>query len=191
MDNRAIKTPKIPATIFLIFGVLYCLSVISAILTHIEFFTKLEEVAVSEIIRLLLLGLTNLFMSSTLFLKNYNNKLIVASALLTLPNIFALFSDVNSFLIGNIVFGLLFTAFTYIMIKMPETPVREEVVKFRFIIPLLQFVLLIISSTDIIRHIYYGNSIFTLIPLLYPLITGLLPILYYIFLVDWLATPYK
>ena len=60
MTDRAIKTPKAPANFFLILGLLYFLSAISGILTHIELFTKQEETPIPEIIWFLLLGLTNL-----------------------------------------------------------------------------------------------------------------------------------
>lgn len=40
------------------------------------------------------------------------------------------------------------------MIKMPETTIREEITKFRFIIPLFQFILLLLSTIDIIVNLY-------------------------------------
>ena len=204
MTDRAIKTPKAPATFFLIFGLLYFLSAISGILTHIELFTKQEETPIPEIIWLLLLGLTNLIMSSVLFLKYYNKKLILASGLLLIPDIFLLFADERTYLIGDIFFYLLLTIFIYIMIKMPETTIREEITKFRFIIPLFQFILLLLSTIDVIVNLYeklmatmgpdLSSGISTAIVLIPSIISatyGFLPVFCYIFLVDWLADPYK
>lgn len=187
MDDRAIKRPKEAATIFLLYGVGNFFSIISNTLIP----NKSEEMTTSVIIKIFLLGVTNLFMGSALFSKNYNNKLILASLLLMLPSMFSLIFTVNALLICHIIFCLLLTAFTYIMIKMPETPIREENVKFRFIIPLFQVLLFIISSTELIQKLYYENSIISLIPQLLSLITSFLPIICYIFLVNWLADPYK
>ncbi len=204
MDNTAIKIPKAPATIFLLFGLVYFFAVICAILTHIEFFTKQEETALSEIIWLFLLSLTNLIMSCILFFKNYNKKLIIASGLLVIPSIFALFIDAKTYLIGDIVFCLLLTAFTYIMIKMPGTPIRDELVKFRFIVPLFQFVLILLSTIDVIINLYeklmitMGPDLSTgidiaivLVPSIISATYGFLPVFCYIFLVNWLANPYR
>lgn len=187
MNDREIKMPKEAATIFLLYGVGNFFSIISNTLIT----NKSGEMAASVIIKVFLLGVTNLLMSSALFSKNYNNKLILSSASLMIPTVFSLFFVVNTPLVFHIIFCLLLTAFTYIMVKMPETPIREEIVKFRFIIPLFQALLFIISSTQLIQQLYYENSIISLIPSVLSLITSFLPIICYIFLVNWLADPYK
>ncbi|MBE6800243.1 MAG: hypothetical protein E7529_03465 [Ruminococcaceae bacterium] len=187
MDDRAINIPKEAATIFLLYGIGNFFSIISNTLIT----NKTEEMTTAVIVKIFLLGVTNLLMSSTLFSKKYNNKIILTSALLMIPSVFSLFFTVNTLLICHIIFCLLLTAFTYIMVKMPETPIREEIVKFRFIIPLFQALLFIISSTQLIQQLYYENSIISLIPSVLSLITSFLPIICYIFLVNWLADPYK
>lgn len=203
MNERTIRCPKGPAIIFLIQAISVLFTVFSTALIG-EILDNSVNTSFWGIFRIGLLGATNLFMSIVLFSKKYNNMLIVAAGVLLIPCLFTLFFGVNPYLISEIVFFLLFTAFTYITVKMPETPIREKAVKLRFIIPVFQFVLILISTIQTVQGVYEKfvettgaypegtvNAALLLLPSILGAVTGFLPVLCYALLVNWLAEPYE
>lgn len=203
MNERTIRCPKGPAIIFLIQGISFLFTIVSTALLG-EILDSVEAMPLLGIVRIVLLGATNLFMSIVLFSKKYNNTLLIASGSLLIPSIFALFLNITPYIIFDIVFYLGLLAFTYIMLKMPETPLREKAVKFRFIIPVFQFVIILVSTIQTMQGLYenltqtmgtpLSDSITTaiaLVPSVLGAITGFLPVLCYTWLSNWLAEPWN
>ena len=149
-------------------------------------------------------GCCYLFMSIILFSKKYNNTLIVATATLLIYNIIGLFLNVTPFVIFDILFYLLLIAYTYVAINKQGTPLREKVVKFRYIIPLFQFALVLHSVIQTLQSNYeraletvssYTEGTISIFEILSPFIISsiisFLPVLCYIWHVNWLADPYE
>ena len=203
MNERTIRRPTGPAIIFLITALSYFLT-LSSTLLMIEFFDYPKELTITGVIRTILLGATNLFMSTVLFSKKYDNKLIIGSGILLIPGIFTLFLNVSPYHISEILFYLVLIAFTYIMVKMLETPIREKAVKFRFVIPLFQFILILISTIQTMHNLYenltetmgttpegaMGVAV-VLAPSILGALAGFLPVLCYTWLANWMANPYE
>lgn len=203
MEERAIRRPKGPAIIFLIQALSYFFIILSSYLMT-QLFDKPEEMQPLGIIRTLLYGATVLFMSIVLFSKKYNNLLLISTGTLLISGIFGLFLNITPYLISEIIFYLLLIAFTYIMVKMPETPIREKAVKFRFVIPVFQFILILISTIQTMQGLYekltetMGTQLsepvsmaIVLVPSILGAITGFLPVLCYVWLTNWLAEPWE
>lgn len=203
MNERAIRRPTGSAIIFLIQTLSYFFIILSSVLMT-QLFDKPDEIQPLGIIRTLLYGATGLFMSVVLFSKKYNNMLIVAAGALLIPSVLTLFLNISPYLISEIIFYLVLITFTYIMIKMPETPIREKAVKFRFIIPVFQFVMILISTIQTMQGLYenltetMGTQLsdpmslaVVVVPSILGAITGFLPVLCYVWLANWLADPYE
>lgn len=203
MNERTIRRPTGPAIIFLITALSYFFT-LSSTLLMIEFFDYPKELTITGVIRTILLGATNLFMSTVLFSKKYDNKLIIGSGILLIPDIFTLFLNVSPYHISEILFYLVLIAFTYIMVQMLETPIREKAVKFRFVIPLFQFILILISTIQTMHKLYenltetmgttpegaMGVAV-VLAPSILGALAGFLPVLCYTWLANWMANPYE
>lgn len=201
MNERTIRRPTGPATIFLIQAITYFFTIASTILmTQLSDYPKTMEPL--AILRFVLLGTSNLFMSIVLLSKKYNNLLLVSTGVLMIPSIFGLFFNITPYLISEIVFYLILIAFTYIVVKMPDTPIREKAVKFRFIMPIFQFVLILISTIQNMQGLYekltetMGAQLsdpislaIVLVPSILGALTGFLPVLCYLWLSNWLANP--
>lgn len=202
MKEKALRRPTGPAIIFLITAISYLNTIFTpTFLSHIT--DNTQDLSPLAFVRLSLWFVTSLFMSIVLFSKKYNNTLIAGTAVLLIPGVLGMFFNITPYLISEIIFHLILIAFTYIMVKMPETPIREKTVKFRFIIPAFQFVLILITTIQSIRSLY-GNLIentgtqlsdplnlaVVLIPSILGAIEGFLPVLCYVWLVNWLANPY-
>lgn len=153
---------------------------------------------------MILCGTTNLIISIILFSKKYNNALIIGTGVLIIPCVFTLFLNATPYLIAEILFYLVLIAFTYIMVKMPETPIREKTAKFRFIIPVFQFILILISTIQTIQGVYEKfvetsgtypdatmNVAIALLPSILGAVTGFLPVLCYVWLTNWIAEPWE
>ena len=143
-------------------------------------------------------------MSIVLFSKKYNNLLLVSTGALMIQSIFGLFLNITPYLISEIIFYLILIAFTYIMVKKPDTPIREKTVKFRFIIPVFQFILILISTIQTMQGLYenltetMGTQLsdpislaVVLVPSILGAISGFLPVLCYSWLSNWLANPIR
>lgn len=203
MNERAIRCPKGPAIIFLYQSITYLFTIFSTVmLTQIT--GEARDMEPLAILKIVILATTNLFISIILFSKKYNNVLIAATCVLLIPGIFSLFINITLYLISEIIFYLVLIAFTYIMVKMPETPIREKAVKFRFVIPLFQFVLILVSTTQTIFSLYENvveatglplsdgmNISVVLLPSILGAVTGFLPVLGYAWLANWLAEPWE
>lgn len=203
MNEKTIRRPTGPAIIFLLtalgfFFTIFSHSVLAQLLEPVD------EMQPLAIFRFVLWGTTNLFMSIVLFSKKYDNMLIIGSSVLLIPCIFTLFLNITPYLISEILFYLVLIAFTYIMVKMLETPIREKAVKFRFVIPLFQFVLILISTIQTMQGLYekltetMGTTpegamgmVVALVPSILGAITGFLPVLCYTWLANWMANPYE
>ncbi len=203
MNEKSIRCPKGPAVIFLInaisnFSVILNSGLLAGLLDN------MAELPTQAIIRLAFMGIVNLFMSIVLFSKSYNNLLLAGTGALMLPYVSTLFRGVSPGLIVNIIFYLLLMLFTYIMVNMTETYTRKKAVKVRFIIPTFQFVLILISTIQSIQNYYesflyaaseHPDTVVNMVAFLLPAITssiiGFLPVLCYIWLVNWLADPKK
>lgn len=203
MNEKAIRRPTGPAIIFLIQAISYFFTIFSTALMG-EIFDYPEKLPLKSILSFLIWGATNLFMSIVLFSKKYNNLLLIGEGVLLVPSILRLFFNVTPYLISEIIFYLILFAFTYIVVKMPETPIRKKAVKFRFVIPLFQFVLILISTIQTVQGVYEKfletagaypdgamNVAIALFPSILSAITGFLPVLCYILLANWLADPYE
>ncbi len=203
MNERAIRHPKGSAIIFLLTSFSYFSIVLYSFLFPL-LLDNVQEMPATGIVRLLLFGASGLFMSIVLFSKKYNNSLIAATTGLLIPRFFTLFLNITPYLLSEIVFYTFLTVFTYIMVKKPETPIREKLVKYRFIIPAFQFALVFVSSIQIIQGVYEkytsatGTSpegsvtiVLTLLPSILSAFSGILPILCYVWLTNWLADPYR
>ncbi len=203
MNERTIRRPTGPAIIFLITALSYFFTILSTTLVA-EIFDYPEKMPLLGVFRILIWGATNLFMSIVLFSKKYSNSLLIGTGVLLIPSIFGLFLNITPYLISEIIFYLVLIAFTYIMVKMPQTPIREKAVKFRFIIPVFQFILILISTIQTIQGIYEKfvetagaypdgamNVAIALLPSILGAVAGFLPVLCYVWLANWLAKPYE
>lgn len=202
MNERTIRRPTGPAVVFLITALSYFFTVTStALLT--QFMDYSEDMTFSGVLRTILLGAANLFMGIVLSRRKYNNTLIVGASVLLIPSVFTLFINISPYNISEIIFYLVFIAFTYIMVKMPETPIKEKAAKFRFIIPLFQFIIILISIIQTMQSLYEKltetmgspltdsmNVAIALFPSILGAIAGFLPVLCYVWLANWLADPY-
>ena len=203
MNKKAIRQPTGPAVIFLISALTNFFTILSTFLMN-AITDSAEKPAPLGVLRLFLFGATALFMSIVLSSKKYNNLLLISTATLLIPSIFGLFLNITPYLISDIIFYLLLIGFTYIMVKMPETPIREKTVKFRFIIPVFQFILILISTLQTMQNLYEKltetmgdqlndamNLAVILMPSILGAVSGFLPVLCYVWLVNWLANPYE
>ena len=203
MNERTIRRPTGPATIFLIQAITYFFTIVSTILMT-QLFDYPKTMEPLAILRFVLLGATNLFMSIVLFSKKYNNLLLVSTGALMIQSIFGLFLNITPYLISEIIFYLILIAFTYIVVKKPDTPIREKTVKFRFIIPVFQFILILISTIQTMQGLYENltesmgtplsdgiTTAIALVPSILGAISGFLPVLCYSWLSNWLANPVR
>ena len=87
---------------------------------------------------------------------------------------------------------------------MPDTPIREKTVKFRFVFPFFQFVLILVSTIQTMQGLYENltqtmgtplsdgiTTAIALVPSILGAITGFLPVLCYTWLSNWLANPVR
>ena len=203
MNEKSIRRPTGPAIIFLFSALGFFFTILNSIILP-HFIESLEEIQPMAIFRIFLWGSTNLFISIVLFSKKYNNLLIISTVALFIPSIVALFLNITPYTVSESVFYLFLIAFTCIMVKMPDTPIREKVAKFRFIIPLFQFILILISTIQSIHSVYEKytstagaypegtmSAAIALLPSILSAISGFLPVLCYIWLANWLTDPYK
>ncbi len=205
MNERAIRKPKGPAIIFLITAISFIITIFSIFILSQSGLPNTDiDLPFIGVLRILIMAVANLFMSIILFSKKYNNILIVATASLMIYNIFGFFLNVTASGVIDTIFYLLLVAFTYIAIKKQGTPLREKVVKFRFIIPFFQIVLILCSVIANIQSSYeraleavstYPEGSVSIISLILPYvlssIVSFLPVLCYIWLVNWIADPYE
>lgn len=205
MIERAIRKPKGPAIIFLIASISYLITLLNLFIFNQSGILNTEvDLPFVGVLRTLIMAAANMFMCIALFTKKYNNTLIVATTTLLIYNIFGLFLNVTPFAVFDTFFYLLLIAYTYIAIKKQKTPLREKVIKFRFVIPLFQFGLILYSVIQTLRSSYESAletvgsypegtiSIFVmLLPFIISSIISFLPVLCYIWHVNWLAYPYE
>ncbi len=203
MKQKAIRCPKGPARIYLFGAIAYLFILIGDIVIK-DIFQYPEQKPVLTVIRTILLIATNFFMCRVLYSKRYDNLLIAAVATTVLPFIVSLFKGVTPLVISDIVLYLLFFAFTYITVKMLDTPLREKCVKFRFIIPLALVIQFIIATVISIRELYDRmmqttgtapdsnmNFAIIVVPIIITVFSSILPVLGYIMLTNWLSDPYE
>jgi len=203
MNERAIRQPKGSAIIFLLTSFSYFSIILYSVLFPL-LLDNIQQMPTTGIVRLLLYGITCLFMSIVLFSKKYNNLLIAATTGLLIPRVFTLFVNITPYIVSEIVFYLLLTVFTYVMVKMSESPIREKLVKYRFIIPAFQSALVLVSTIQLIQGVYEKYTattgvfpegavtvVLTLLPSILSAFSGILPILCYVWLTNWLAAPYR
>lgn len=205
MNERTIRKPKGPAIIFLIASISYLTTLLNIfIFNHSGILNTEVDLPFIGILRVLIMAAANMFMCIALFTKKYNNTLIVATATLLIYNIIGLFLNVTPFVIFDILFYLLLIAYTYVAINKQGTPLREKVVKFRYIIPLFQFALVLHSVIQTLQSNYeraletvssYPEGTISMFGILSPYIISsiisFLPVLCYIWHVNWLADPYE
>lgn len=203
MKNKTIRTPVGPAVIFLINALSFFFTIISSTI-FTQILENAKELTPLALLRLILCGTTNLIISIILFSKKYNNALIIGTGVLIIPCIFTLFLNATPYLIAETLFYVVLIAFTYIMVKKPEMPIREKTAKFRFIIPVFQFILILISTIQTIQGAYekfveisgaYPNAAtsaaMVLLPSILGAIAGFLPVLCYVWLTNWIAEPWE
>lgn len=201
MNKREIRRPTGPAIIFLINGLGFFFTILTNFLMA-QIMDSDMQLPLSQVANLLLMGSINLFMSIVLFSKKYNNVLLIPTGLFPVSGIVSLFFGISPFKICNIIFFLLVLGYTYITVKMPKTPIREKAVKLRFIIPVFQFVLILISTIQMIQSLYENvtetmgaypdgamNIAIVMVPSILSALFGFLPVLCYIWLANWLAEP--
>ena len=199
---KTIRTPKFPAVVFLANALITLLSAFGGIvLPLITESTKKQTPR--EIIADLILGSVTLFIAILLFKRRYNKTLIYASLIFLLAGIFTT-TQITFLSVGDILFDVIFTGFVYVMIQMPETPIRERFVKFRFAIPVYMVVHLIVSviqagqmlseilvnksGTEIPESVSMATAV---IPSYVFLPHGIIMVMCYALLTNWLADPYK
>lgn len=205
MNEKTIRKPKGPAIIFLIASFSYLITLLNIfIFNHSGILDTEVDLPFIGILRVLIMAAANLFMSIILFSKKYNNALIVATATLLIYNIIGLFLNVTPFVIFDILFYLLLIAYTYVAINKQRTQIREKVVTSRFVIPLFQFCLILYSVIQTLQSNYeraletvssYPEGTISIFEILSPFIISsiisFLPVLCYIWHVNWLADPYE
>lgn len=203
MNERTIRRPTGPVVIFIIMGLSSFYTLLSSLLIT-QFMDNSEPLQIPGILRMILSGVSALFMGIVLSRRKYNNTLIVGASVLLIPSVYTLFINISPYNISEIIFYLVLIAFAYIMVKMPETPIREKAVKFRFIIPLSQFIIILISTIQTMQSLYKNltetmgspltdsmNVAIALFPSILGAIAGFLPVLCYVWLANWLADPYE
>ena len=201
-QTKTIRTPKLPAVIFFVISLGLLFSAFCGAVLPI-FMENATKHTPWKIISDLILGIANLTMSVLLFKKEYNKKLIYASILILISSLLTI-TEITIFSIGNTLFSILLIGYTYIMIHMPESPIREKTVKLRFIIPLYDLVFLIISTIQAIHSLseFLTNKsgaeltediskAVVVIPSFMFLPSGIIMVIGYILLVNWLANPYE
>lgn len=203
MKKKAIRRPTGPAVIFLLISLGHFFTILSTALMGVITDSP-EKMSPLGTVRLFLYGATALFISIVLFSKKYNNLLLISTATLLIPSISGLFFSITPYVICEVVFFLLLIGFTYVMVKMPETPIREKTAKFRFVIPVFQFILILISTIETMQDLYKKltetmgtqlsdamNLAVVLMPSILGAISGFLPVLCYVWHANWLANPYE
>lgn len=203
MKHKIIRCPKGPARIYLFGAISYLFILIGDIAIN-DIFQYPEQKPVLTVIKTVLLIATNFFMCRVLYSKRYDNMLITAVALTILPFVVSLFINVTPLVIDDIVLYLLFFAFTYITVKMPDTQLREKCVKFRFIIPIALVIQFIIATVISIKELYDRmqqttdtfpdsnmNFAIIVVPIIITVFSSILPVLGYVMLVNWLSDPYE
>lgn len=199
MNERRIRTPKLP-----VFNYLFnCFSYISSILSVSllsQFMDKIQEPSPMAIFNYGLLLVTNLFFAIVLLKRRYDTTLIIASALPLVRCIVGCIINFNATWIIDAINWILLSVFAYIMVKMPDTSAREKAVKLRFIFPVYELVAIVISTIQMIRDLFdrldaTGNDAMTnailAIPTICSAIAGFLPFISSILLINWMADPYE
>ena len=202
MNKDAIRRPIGPAIIFLINSITYLNTMLMP--TLLSLITgNVQEMPALALFRLTLWLVTALFFSIVLFSKKYNI-MPIAAIVISVPSIVSLFFGINIYRIADLLFFILFTVFTFIMVKMPEATTREKAVKLRFIFPAFQFVSILASTIPTIKSLFENftettgtqlsdpmNIVAIIIPSIISAIISFLPVLCYAWLANWLADPYK
>lgn len=197
-----IRKPKGAARIFLLIAIGFFIasfgSIIMPILTE-----EAKQHSTLEIISDFAHGVSVLFISIVLFNKKYDKMVIFSSFVLLVVNTFTI-SKINILNISNIIFYILLAGFAYVMINMQESPIREIFAKIRFIIPIYNLLILVFSLIDTIKTLSASlventgaqlseslSRAAVILPALMFLPAGILMVIAYAMLVNWLADPYE
>ena len=197
-----IRKPKGAARIFLLIAIGFFIasfgSIIMPILTE-----EAKQHSTLEIISDFAHGVSVLFISIVLFNKKYDKMVIFSSFVLLVVNTFTI-SKINILNISNIIFYILLAGFAYVMINMQESPIRETFAKIRFIIPIYNLLILVFSLIDTIKTLSASlventgaqlseslSRAAVILPALMFLPAGILMVIAYAMLVNWLADPYE
>ena len=199
---QVIRTPKTPAIFFLIFALMGIFSSLGAFI--LPLLTEEAKYSIEQAISFALTGISSLAVCIVLFTKKYNNSLIYAMIGLLASNTINTFISQNfsAFNIASLIFFVLLIGYTYIMVNNQEAPIREILTKLRFILPTYKLVLLMLSLfqtistlTDVLTQrgevTEAMSNAAVILPTLAFLPTGLLEIICYALLVNWLANPYE
>ncbi len=203
MKNATIKKAKGSAVIFLLTAISQ-FSTVALEFLGTTFLNQAPKLKTSDIIIYVIWCMAHLFIAWVLFTKRYDNLLIIALSSQLIPCIIGLFTGSLFLYICQVIFNMVLIAFTYIMVKMPETPLREKIAKARFIIPLSQIALILFSTIQLIQELFEKltatsgaplsnnmNAAIVAIPSLLSALSGFLPVLCYIWLANWLVDPYE
>ena len=199
---QVIRTPKAPAIFFLIFALMGIFSSLGAFI--LPLLTEEAKYSIEQAISFAFTGISSLAVCIVLFTKKYNNSLIYAMIGLLASNAINTFISQNfmALNIASLIFYVLLIGFTYIMVNNQEAPIRETLTKLRFVLPTYKLVLLMLSLfqtistlTDVLTQrgevTETMSNAAVILPTLAFLPTGLLEIICYALLVNWLANPYE
>lgn len=203
MKQKAIRCPKGPARIYLLDAFLGSFVLISDIFIK-DIFQYPEEKPVLIVFKSIFLIATDIFMCRVLYSKRYDNLLIISVATLSLTSIFQLFTGISAPIICDIIFTLLLLGFTYVAVKMTDTPLREKCVKFRFVIPLSLGVAFVLTTISIISELSERiaqtsgspldsntNNAIAVVSVILMVFSSILPLLSCVMLTNWLSDPYE
>lgn len=200
--SKTIKTPTGAAIIFILNSAGLFFSIFSNI--ALPFLKEgAKEYTVLEIIQGLIIASAMMVFGIILINKKYNKTLVYSSAFLLVSNIITL-NGITISGITNVFFFLLLLGFTYVMVCMKEKPIRENIAKFRYILPIFFLITLLFSLLQTIQTLsdtLVNNSgaqlsesmsrAAVIVPSLLFIPSGVFLAIAYTLLVNWLVNPYK
>ncbi len=204
MKQKEIRCPKASAVIFLLMAFAYIFSSLGSVLT--AHFANPGETQLITTISHAIFAVSHLFISIVLFSKRYDKILIVAISSLAIAYLVFIIGFKAPINIFSLVIKLILVFIAYCLISDKSEKLKTIATKIRYIVPVGELIFLIFSA---IRTIISVNSALTknlaasggpesnvlvfstVFTSVFTVLAGILPVINYFILVNWLAKPYE
>ncbi len=198
MKNREIRCPKFCAVIFLIEGLIS----LPRILLHVfpnEIFTNRFPFTTETLIYAIIGSISAIFISVILFMKRYDKLLVGAIGTMVVSEIVN--TVINSPNISNILsllVDVLLLVLTIVMVLGSDS-LKKIAIKYQYIVPIMLIVSLVVgivyASKDVFDKAHLDTSsivgITAIMSILVIIPSGIISVVKYLKLTNWLADPYE
>ena len=199
MNEKRIRVPKFPVFYYL-FNCFSNFTAIFSVYVLAQFTAQIQSPAPMALLNSGLIFICDLFFAIVLLKRKYDITLVIASVLPLARCAVGCIINLNASWILSIFYYILLAAFAYLMIKKPDTPIREKAVKLRFIFPIYELIAVAVSTIELLKDLTErlsstGNdalmNMTLAIPTLLSAVAGFLPFVSCILLINWMADPYE